>query len=132
MQTARPGRPPHGAEGTVSDAQLFTFVQYKTELKQGSGMWGRALRRAVTDWYNSQDGMSLAQTVTKCKHRAGWSQQDLLRLSHMKPTNDSECLLLIITSHRLVCIVMEKITLTSKCTFCNVYLLILTATTQIK
>ncbi|XP_048019892.1 60 kDa SS-A/Ro ribonucleoprotein isoform X1 [Megalobrama amblycephala] len=67
--------------------QLFTFVQYKKELKKGSGMWGRALRRAVTDWYNSQDGMSLAQAVTKCKHRAGWSHQDLLRLSHMKPTN---------------------------------------------
>uniref|UniRef100_A0A8C2EV03 Ro60, Y RNA binding protein n=1 Tax=Cyprinus carpio TaxID=7962 RepID=A0A8C2EV03_CYPCA len=70
-------------------AQLFTFVQYKKELRQGSGMWGRALRRAVADWYNSQDGMSLARTVTKCKHRAGWSHQDLLRLSHMKPTNDT-------------------------------------------
>lgn len=72
-----------------SPIQLFTFVQYKKELKEGSGMWGRALRRAVTDWYNSQDGMSLAQAVTKCKHRAGWSHQDLLRLSHMKPANDS-------------------------------------------
>ncbi|XP_051716494.1 60 kDa SS-A/Ro ribonucleoprotein [Ctenopharyngodon idella] len=72
--------------------QLFTFVQYKKELKKGSGMWGRALRRAVTDWYNSQDGMSLAQAVTKCKHRAGWSHQDLLRLSHMKPTNDTVAL----------------------------------------
>uniref|UniRef100_A0A672KKP7 60 kDa SS-A/Ro ribonucleoprotein-like n=1 Tax=Sinocyclocheilus grahami TaxID=75366 RepID=A0A672KKP7_SINGR len=78
-------------------AQLFTFVQYKKELRQGSGMWGRALRRAVTDWYNSQDGMSLARTVTKCKHRAGWSHQDLLRLSHMKPANDSECLLWMVT-----------------------------------
>ncbi|XP_057190072.1 60 kDa SS-A/Ro ribonucleoprotein [Triplophysa rosa] len=73
-------------------AQLFTFVQYKKELKEGSGMWGRALRRAVTDWYNSQDGMSLAQAVTKCKHRAGWSHQDLLRLSHMKPASDTVAL----------------------------------------
>lgn len=73
-------------------AQLFTFVQYKKELKEGSGMWGRALRRAVTDWYNSQDGMSLAQAVTKCKHRVGWSHQDLLRLSHMKPANDTVAL----------------------------------------
>lgn len=72
-------------------AQLFTFVQYKKELKEGSGMWGRALRRAVTDWYNGQDGMSLAQAVTKCKHGTGWSHQDLLRLSHMKPASDSEC-----------------------------------------
>ncbi|XP_051984418.1 RNA-binding protein RO60-like isoform X2 [Xyrauchen texanus] len=73
-------------------ARLFTFVQYKKELKEGSGMWGRALRRAVTDWYNSQDGLSLAQAVTKCNHRAGWSHQDLLRLSHMKPTNDTVAL----------------------------------------
>ncbi|XP_030630625.1 RNA-binding protein RO60 [Chanos chanos] len=72
-------------------SQLFCFVQYKKELKEGmhGGMWGRALRKAVSDWYNSQDAMTLAQAVTKCKHRAGWSHQDLLRLSHMKPANDA-------------------------------------------
>ncbi len=103
-------------------AQLFTFVQYKKQLRQGSGMWGRALRRAVTDWYNSQDGMSLARTVTKCKHRAGWSHQDLLRLSHMKPTNDSECLPRIVTCHRLMCIVMEITHILTSRHFCNNYL----------
>ncbi|XP_037399462.1 60 kDa SS-A/Ro ribonucleoprotein isoform X1 [Pygocentrus nattereri] len=71
--------------------QLFTFIQYKKELKDGlrCGMWGRGLRRAVSDWYNGQDALSLAHTVTRCKHRAGWSHQDLFRLSHMKPANDS-------------------------------------------
>ncbi|KAL7879381.1 hypothetical protein SRHO_G00016350 [Serrasalmus rhombeus] len=69
--------------------QLFTFIQYKKELKDGlrCGMWGRGLRRAVSDWYNGQDALSLAHTVTRCKHRAGWSHQDLFRLSHMKPAN---------------------------------------------
>ncbi|XP_072544589.1 RNA-binding protein RO60 isoform X2 [Salminus brasiliensis] len=78
-----------------SPGQLFTFIQYKKELKDGlcCGMWGRSLRRAVSDWYNSQDALSLAHTVTRCKHRAGWSHQDLLRLSHMKPANDAIALI---------------------------------------
>ncbi|KAG7251000.1 hypothetical protein CRUP_025826 [Coryphaenoides rupestris] len=41
---------------------LFAFVQYKKELQEGMkcGMWGRALRKAVSDWYNGQDALSLA------------------------------------------------------------------------
>ena len=54
------------------------------------GIWGRALRRAVSHWYNGQDAMSLALAVTTCKQRQGWSHQDLLRLSHTKPASASE------------------------------------------
>lgn len=73
-------------------AHLFSFIQYKKELKEGMkcGIWGRALRKAVSDWYNDQDAMSLAATVTKCKQRGGWSHQDLLRLSHTKPAKDGK------------------------------------------
>lgn len=73
-------------------AHLFTFIQYKKELKEGMkcGIWGRALRKAVSDWYNEQDAVSLAMAVTKCKQRAGWSHQDLLRLSHTKPATEGE------------------------------------------
>jgi len=72
---------------------LFAFVRYKKELQEGMkcGMWGRALRKAVSDWYNGQDAVSLAAAVTKCKQRAGWSHKDLLRLSHTKASKDSEC-----------------------------------------
>lgn len=72
---------------------LFTFVQFKKGLKEGMkcGIWGRALRKAVADWYNEKDPMSLALAVTKCKQRTGWSHQDLLRLSHMKPANEGKC-----------------------------------------
>lgn len=72
-------------------AHLFAFIQYKKELKEGMkcGIWGRALRKAVSDWYNEQDAMSLAVAVTKCKQRDGWSHQDLLRLSHTKPANEA-------------------------------------------
>lgn len=73
-------------------AHLFAFIQFKKELKESMkfGIWGRALRRALSDWYNEQDAMSLAAAVTKCKRREGWSHQDLLRLSHTKPAKDSK------------------------------------------
>ncbi|CAL8344068.1 unnamed protein product [Merluccius merluccius] len=70
---------------------LFVFIQYKKELKDGMkcGIWGRALRKAVSDWYNERDAMNLAKAVTKCKQRAGWSHKDLLRLSHTKASKDT-------------------------------------------
>lgn len=76
-------------------AHLFAFIQFKKELKEGMkcGIWGRALRRALSDWYNEQDAMSLAAAVTKCKKREGWSHQDLLRLSHTKPAKDAIALI---------------------------------------
>uniref|UniRef100_A0A3Q0RTW0 Ro60, Y RNA binding protein n=1 Tax=Amphilophus citrinellus TaxID=61819 RepID=A0A3Q0RTW0_AMPCI len=76
-------------------AHLFDFIQFKKELKvdMKCGIWGRALRRALSDWYNDQDAMSLAAAVTKCKKRKGWSHQDLLRLSHTKPAKDAIALI---------------------------------------
>lgn len=73
-------------------AHLFSLIQYKKELREDMkcGIWGRALRRAVSAWYNEQEAMSLAAAVTKCKQREGWSHQDLLRLSHTKPANEGE------------------------------------------
>ncbi|KAM6949007.1 RNA-binding protein RO60 [Aplochiton taeniatus] len=74
---------------------LFSFVQFKKELREGMkcGIWGRALRKAVSDWYNEQDAMSLALAVTTCKQRGGWSHQDLLRLSHTKPAHKTTVLI---------------------------------------
>uniref|UniRef100_A0A3Q2UJ66 Ro60, Y RNA binding protein n=1 Tax=Fundulus heteroclitus TaxID=8078 RepID=A0A3Q2UJ66_FUNHE len=76
-------------------AHLFSFIQYKKELKEGMkcGIWGRALRKAVSDWYNEQDALSLAAAVTRCKQREGWSHQDLLRLAHTKPATDAVALI---------------------------------------
>lgn len=69
---------------------LFTFIQFKKDLKEGMkcGMWGRALRKAVADWYNGKNGMAVALAVTKYKQRNGWSHKDLFRLSHLKPANE--------------------------------------------
>lgn len=69
---------------------LFTFIQFKKDLKESMkcGMWGRALRKAVADWYNEKGGMAVALAVTKYKQRNGWSHKDLLRLSHLKPNSE--------------------------------------------
>nr|XP_033816196.1 60 kDa SS-A/Ro ribonucleoprotein [Geotrypetes seraphini] len=69
---------------------LFAFIQFKKDLREGMkcGMWGRALRKAVADWYNNKDAMAVALAVTKYKQRNGWSHKDLLRLCHLKPANE--------------------------------------------
>lgn len=71
---------------------LFTFIQFKKDLKESMkcGMWGRALRKAIADWYNEKGGMALALAVTKYKQRNGWSHKDLLRLSHLKPSSEGK------------------------------------------
>ncbi|XP_037132533.1 60 kDa SS-A/Ro ribonucleoprotein isoform X2 [Syngnathus acus] len=76
-------------------AHLFSFLQYKKELKEDMkcGIWGRGLRKAVSDWYNGQDALSLAALVTGCKQREGWSHKDVLRLSHTKPTDEAIALI---------------------------------------
>lgn len=60
---------------------LFHFSAFAKPLRG----WGRGMRRAVSNWYKQRDDESLADQVTKYQQRDGWSNRDLLRLSHMKP-----------------------------------------------
>lgn len=62
---------------------LFHFAEY---VKSQRG-WGRALRRAVGNWYEAQPIERLVSQVTKYQSRDGWSNRDLLRLSHPKTDN---------------------------------------------
>ena len=59
---------------------LFQFAQ-SVEAFRG---WGRALRRAVGNWYTSKDAAKLAYQLAKYRQRGGWSHRDLLRLAHAK------------------------------------------------
>ena len=69
---------------------LFSFVEYSEALSRGTG-WGRAHRRAVSNWYNrfNDNPKHLAQHVTKYRNRNGWTHKDILRLCHLKPENDA-------------------------------------------
>ncbi|HET7037356.1 MAG TPA: TROVE domain-containing protein [Thermomicrobiaceae bacterium] len=57
---------------------LLHFAQYVQQFRG----WGRALRRAVGDWYQARPLEEVALQVAKYAQRDGWSQADLLRLAH--------------------------------------------------
>ncbi len=60
---------------------LFSFAEYVQSLRG----WGRALRSGVADWYLSKPAEKLAYQLAKYQSRNGWSNADLLRLSHANP-----------------------------------------------
>jgi 60 kDa SS-A/Ro ribonucleoprotein len=60
---------------------LFTLTQALSDIGKG---WGRGLKRAVGNWYLEKGADSLAFQVAKYQQRNGWSNADLLRLSHPK------------------------------------------------
>jgi 60 kDa SS-A/Ro ribonucleoprotein len=60
---------------------LFHFAEFVESFRG----WGRALRRAVADWYTEQEVEKLAYQAVKYRQRDGWSHRDLLRLSHPAP-----------------------------------------------
>lgn len=57
---------------------LFLFAGYVEQFRG----WGRALRRAVADWYLEKDIDRLAYQLVKYRRRDGWTHRDLLRLAH--------------------------------------------------
>lgn len=59
---------------------LFHFVTY---VRQFRGL-GRGLRTALGNWYNEKDLEALAYHGVKYQSRDGWSNADVLRLSHPK------------------------------------------------
>lgn len=65
-------------------ARIGTHLFHFAEMVQAQRGWGRALRRAVGDWYNNMPLPKLVQQVMKYQQRDGWSNRDLLRLSHPK------------------------------------------------
>jgi 60 kDa SS-A/Ro ribonucleoprotein len=59
-------------------SHLLTFAGYAEQFRG----WGRALTKAVGKWYTDKDADEVAYQVMKYKQRDGWSQRDLIRLSH--------------------------------------------------
>lgn len=63
---------------------LFAFVEYAKSLRG----WGAILSRAVREWYAAKSPNDLAYQLLKYQQREGWSQRDLLRLTHPKPEDE--------------------------------------------
>jgi 60 kDa SS-A/Ro ribonucleoprotein len=55
--------------------------------------WGRALRRAVGEWYTQKEPHALAYQLSKYQQRSGWSHRDLLRLCHVQASEPSNAAL---------------------------------------
>jgi 60 kDa SS-A/Ro ribonucleoprotein len=73
------------AEGNLhkiarTGTHLFTFLEYVNAMRG----WGRALRRAVGNWYQEKETTELVYQITKYQQRNGWSHRDALRLAHPK------------------------------------------------
>lgn len=59
-------------------SHLLAFVGYAENFRG----WGRGFTKAVGRWYTEKSSDDVAYQVLKYKQRGGWSQRDVLRLSH--------------------------------------------------
>lgn len=70
-------------------ARTGTHLMHFAAFVDGMRGWGRGLRNAVGAWYNGKEAKDVAYQALKYQSRDGWSQRDLLRLSHPTPATDS-------------------------------------------
>jgi 60 kDa SS-A/Ro ribonucleoprotein len=70
-----------------------THVMHFADYVQAIGGWGRGTRNAVARWYNDKPADKLAYQLVKYQARDGWSNRDLLRLSHPKAPSSEHDLL---------------------------------------
>lgn len=57
---------------------LFTFAKYVQQFRG----WGKGLRNAIADWYESKPADKAAFQMVKYRQREGWTHRDLLRKAH--------------------------------------------------
>lgn len=62
---------------------LLMWAAYCDNLRGTGSGWQRAVGR----WYNDKEPEKLAYQLIKYQQREGWSQADLLRLAHVKPSD---------------------------------------------
>jgi 60 kDa SS-A/Ro ribonucleoprotein len=68
--------------------RIGTHLMHFAEYVEGFRGWGRGLRAAIARWYNGMPAEKLAYQAVKYQSRDGWSNRDLLRLSHPVPASD--------------------------------------------
>jgi len=70
-----------------SVARTFTHLaNFLTYVQQFRG-WGRGLREAVSDWYNTMNSHDLAYQMAKYRQRNGWTHGDVVKLAHPTPVD---------------------------------------------
>jgi len=69
--------------------RIGTHLMHFAHYAQGFGGWGRGMRKAVGAWFNARPAPELAYQLAKYQARDGWSNRDLLRLSHPRASSPS-------------------------------------------
>lgn len=69
---------------------LFHFMAFRKAVTGGKNRTSRGLRQGLASWYLSMDGEKLAYECLKYQQRDGWSNRDLLRISHAVPTTQEQ------------------------------------------
>ena len=69
--------------------RIGTHLMHFAAYAQGFGGWGRGMRRAVGNWFNTKPAAELALQLAKYQSRDGWSNRDLLRLAHPRAASPS-------------------------------------------
>lgn len=72
-----------------NDLFLFIHLYEKLNFKlYGTTGWNYHIKQMVHDWYHLKSVKDLAFQITRYKSAYGWSHRDVLRLAHVKPSND--------------------------------------------
>jgi 60 kDa SS-A/Ro ribonucleoprotein len=70
-------------------ARTGTHFLHFVAFANGLRGWGRSLKNVAQKWYADKTVTNLAYQVVKYKQRDGWSHKDVMRLSHVKPGEDT-------------------------------------------
>ena len=65
---------------------LYHFAAFASAIDGGG--WGAGMRRALSRWFNARSVDDAAHQVVKYQSRDGWSNRDLMRLSHANPRTE--------------------------------------------
>lgn len=74
----------YALENLSKVARIGTHLFHFAEFVQNFRGWGHSLRRAIGEWYTERDANSLQFQLIKYQGRDGWTNKDLIRLSHPK------------------------------------------------
>lgn len=69
-------------------ARIGTHILHFTHFSNSMRGWGKVLKGAVANWYESKTADQVAFQAIKYQHRDNWSHRDVLRLSHPKAGDD--------------------------------------------
>ncbi len=72
--------------------ELFMFIYFYNKLTKifyNSSGWTSYLKAFIHKWYNNQELNTLVQNITICKQKYGWSHRNLIKLSHIKTSENS-------------------------------------------